>query len=179
MIIYVIGRSKEVGGKLIVPFLVLIHAFFFVVIAWDIVRHPRDFSLSIGTSFLEGVLAHFALFSMPLILLLQPIAQYWELRKMPDYGALSPRSICMQAIVMAVIAMRMFIKFEFAFRGPENKKGGFWFRVLMTLFYWYFQAFESWNCLLWIGGVGLVHLATRSTKTGTVGREMELGVFLA
>lgn len=173
-----IGRSKEVIGKLIVPALVLIHALFFVFAAWDVVRNPRDFSLSVGSGMVEGILVYLGVFSMPFILLLQTLAQYWELRKMTNYGALSPRSICLQVTILAIIAIRLFVKFGVHFPSLPNDGGGTFWRAFLTLFSWYFHGFMSYSLLMWIGGAGLVYFSTRSSKTDIVGQEVELGVFL-
>jgi hypothetical protein len=179
VIFYTIGKSKEVGGKLIVPALVLIHAFFFVFVAWELINDPKDYSLSVGSSMIEGMIAYTAVLSMPFILLLQFCSQYWELRKMADYGALSPRSCCMQAAVMAIMALRLFIKMEFNFdNGPDREKLGFFWRALSTVLTSYFKGFLSFNCLLWISGAAIIYFATRASKTLMQKENVELGIVL-
>lgn len=173
------GRSKQVGGKLIVPVLVFIHAFFFVFVAWEVINEPKDFSLSVGTSIVEGLIGYLAVLSTPFILLLQFCAQYWELRKMSDYGALSPRSCCMQAAVMVMIALRLFIRMGFTFGGvPGGKDLGFFARALANVLRFYFGGFISFNFILWIVGAAIIYYATRASKTGMARENVELGIVL-
>lgn len=177
--IYVIGRSKQIGGKVIIPVLLLIHAFFFVLITWGIVDNPRDYSMSVDSTMMEALIVYLVVSSTPFILLLQFCAQYWELRKMSDYGALSLRSCCMQAAVMAVIALRLFIKIGITFEGvPDWKDLGFFRWVLANVLRLYFQGFMSFNFILWIGGAAIIYFATKSSKTGMAKENIELGVVL-
>lgn len=176
---YMIGRSKQIGGKVIIPLLLLIHAFVFVFLAWVIVNSPRDHSSSSTNSTIGAILIILDLSSTWFTLLLQFCAQYWELRKMIDYGALSPRSCCMQAAVMAAMAIRLFIKFGFSFEGvPEAKDLGFFWWVFANVQWFYVRGFASFNLLLWVGGAAITYFATRGSKKAATKENIELGVVL-
>lgn len=176
---YMIGRSKQIGGKVIIPLLLLIHAFVFVFLAWVIVNSPRDHSSSSTNSTIGAILIILDLSSTWFTLLLQFCAQYWELRKMIDYGALSPRSCCMQAAVMAAMAIRLFIKFGFSFEGvPEAKDLGFFWWVFANFQWFYVRGFASFNLLLWVGGAAITYFATRGSKKAATKENIELGVVL-
>lgn len=171
-VIYTVDRHREDGSKCVVSFLASFHTFVFVLVAWMIVGRPKD---DMGTMIVGGFIGYIAVFSMPFIILLQIAAQYFELQKMTNYGVLSLQSVCMQAIVMAIIAIRLLIKTGFTFSSSSGKKeSGF----LTKLLIWYFGGFISLNYLLWIGGAILVYFATRSSKIGHHGRDVELGVLL-
>lgn len=185
VVIYVIGRQKEFGGKCVVPLLVIFHTFVFDLVAWDVVSHPRDVSLSMSTGIVEGFLAVVGVCSMPFIMVTQIVAQHFELRKMADYGALSVRSFCVQAIAMTCIAVRLLMKagitFEPAAEQEEAKRkdtSGFFARFFTALLRCYFTNFMASNCLLWAGGAVLVYFSTRSSKISRRGQDVELGVFL-
>jgi hypothetical protein len=177
--VYVIGKSKEVGGKLVVPVLVLIHAFFFVFVAWDVANDPKDLSMSVGSSLVAAILSNLLVLSTPVALLLQICAQYSELRETSDYGALNLRSFSMQAVVMTVTAVRLFIKTgPTLFAATENDGQGIFARVMLTILRGYFGGFMSFNYILWTAGAVGIYFATRSSKTDTTGARVELGVFL-
>lgn len=166
------------GGKLVVPVLVSLHALFFVFIAWDVASDPRDFSLSIGTSFLAGMISYLLVLSTPMVLLLQIGAQYYELRRMNDFGVLSLRSFSMQGAVMMVVALRLFIKTGLDFLVVAEDDGqGMFVRILLTPLRWYFGGFMSFNYILWAAGATLVYLTTKSSKTEIPIQHAELGVF--
>jgi hypothetical protein len=180
------GSSKRNCGKFSVPALVYMHALFFVFFAMKAINEPKGSGSHAESLMLQAALVYMAAFSMPLILLLQLCAQYWELRKMADYGALSPRSCCMQAAVMAIMALRLFIKMGSPF---EDVSGGENLRNLLgTLIYAleslpdvltiYLKGFLSFNFVLWIGGAAIVYIATRASKTCTIEKNVELGVVL-
>lgn len=175
ILVYTIGRSKEVGGKIVVPALVLAHAFFFVFIPWTIVID--DHSSHSSLSQLIGVVTiYLVVLSTPLIMLVQICAQWWELRKMSDFGALNLRSCCMQAAVMAAMALRLFFTTGFTFDdGYDMKNEAFSSQVIIVLVRSYFGGFMSYNFIMWIGGAGVVYLATRGSKTGMVTEKVELG----
>lgn len=176
---YVIGRSKQIGGKVIIPLLLLIHAFVFVFLAWAIVNGPRDNSSSSTNSTIGAILVILDLSSTWFTLLLQFCAQYWELRKMSGYGALSLRSFCMQAAVMAAMAIRLFIALGFSFEGvPEAKDLGFFWWVFANVQWFYFRGFASFNLLLWVGGAVIIYFTTRATKRAVTKENIELGVVL-
>lgn len=180
------GSSKQVGGKFIVPALVYMHAFFFVFFALKAINEPKGSGSYAESMVLQASIAYMAVLSMPLILLLQLCAQYWELRKMADYGALSPRSCCMQAAVMSIMALRLFIRTGSI---SDDVAGGENLRLLLgTLNYVletipnvlviYFICFLSLNFVLWVGGAAIVYIATRASKTCMVEKNVELGVVL-
>jgi hypothetical protein len=148
-------------------------------VAWDVASDPKDFSMSVGTSLVAGILSHLLVLSTPMVLLLQICAQYSELRETSDYGALNLRSFGMQAVVMTVMALRLFIKTGPTFlAAAENDGQGIFARVLLTILRCYFGGFLSFNYLLWAAGAVSVYFATRSSKTGMTGARVELGVFL-
>lgn len=176
VITYIIGRQRELGGKLFVPLLIVFHAFIFVFVAGYI---TMDTSAAITYPFIAGMIAMLGVMTMPFIILLQIVAQHFELRKMSDYGALSPRSVCLQAIVMGVIAIRHFSKSGFTtFIKPGEAEMSFFGHIWDAFCRWYLGLFMPFNCLLWVAGVVIVYLGTRSSKTGRAGPDVELGVFL-
>jgi hypothetical protein len=159
--------------------LVLVHAFFFVFVAWDVASDPKDFSMSVGTSLVAGILSYLLVLSTPMALLLQFCAQYSELRETSDYGALNLRSFGMQAAVTTVTALRLLIKTSPIFLAvAENDGQGIFAHVLLTILRCYFGGFLSFNYLLWAAGAVSIYFATRSSKTGMTGTRVELGVFL-
>lgn len=182
VMIYMIGKTKQYGGKIVVPLLVFIHGFFFVFVAMYLVGTTRLGSSSFDTEYIGPMLIIISLTWMPFVILPQVFAQYWALRKMPNYGALCPRSICLQAIVMAVMAIRLLFKFGVNMPDISGQEDtGFFQRVSSILQLWYGRDFIANNYLLWIAGAGIVYLRTRSSKSKTseTGKEVELEVLLA
>lgn len=176
VITYITGRQRELGGKLFVPLLIVFHAFIFVFVAGYI---TMDTYAAITYPFIAGMIAMLGVMTMPFIILLQIVAQHFELRKMSDYGALSPRSICMQAIVMSVIAIRLFSKSGFTtLITPGGEDMSFLRHIWYVLARWYLELFMPFNCLLWVGGAAIVYFGTRSSKTGRAGSDVEMAVFL-
>lgn len=95
IVIYVIGRSKEVGGKLVVPTLVLVHAFTFVYIGWEVAGDTSSLQAGFAGAFLLAI----TILLTPFTLLLQIYAQGRELRKIGGFGALSfPPFLCKQLL---------------------------------------------------------------------------------
>lgn len=126
-----------------------------------------------------GILSNLLVLTTPLILLLQFCAQYWELRKLDHFGALSLRSFGMQGAVMTVVALRLFIKTGFTtFEVAKDDGQGIFARALVTILRCYFDGFMSFNYILWTAGAALVYFATRFNKAGDSSERVELGVFL-
>jgi hypothetical protein len=181
--IYTTGKSKKLGGKFTVPSLVYMHAFFFVFVPLKVINEPEESSSYLDSQMIGALLVFLAVLSMPLILLLQFCAQYWELRKTIDYGALSPRSCCIQAAVMAIMALRHFIRMGVNFEDIYGWKtlsfvwALLWGKLpnVLTI---YITGFLSINFVLWIGGAAIIYFATRASKTCTAEKYVELGVVL-
>lgn len=172
---YVMGRSKQIGGKVVIPILLLIHAFIFVFLAWEVLGKPVNYSMVADSTMVVAMITILNLQSTPFLLLFQFCAQYWELRKMSDYGTLSLRSCCMQAAVMAAMAFRLFIRVGYSFEGISdgNDLGFFWWIMGP-----YLRGFMSFNLLLWVGGAAIIYFATRASKKGVTKGNIELGVVL-
>jgi hypothetical protein len=174
IVIYVIGRSKEVGGKIIVPTLVLIHAFTFVYIGWEVAGDTSSFQASFAGGFLPAI----TILLTPFTLLLQIYVQGRELRKMGDFGALSFLSFFMQAAVMAMIALRDFIILWTVYPGwADDGSGNFFLRCLANLLSFYIWFFVPVSYLIWTGGALMVYSMTRTGRMGTAGGNVELGVY--
>ena len=182
VVTYVIGRSKQIGGKVIIPILLFIHTLIFVLLAWGVTGESRDYSMVASSSMVAALIFVLDMQSTPFTLLFQFCAQYWELRKMSDYGALSPRSCCMQAAVMAAMAFRLFIRVGYSFEdfseALHGKDLGFFWWVLAYIQGLYYRGFMSFNLLLWVGGAAIIYFATRASKKGVTKENIELGVVL-
>lgn len=180
---YMIGRSKQIGGKVIIPILLFIHALIFVFLAWGVTGKSRDYSMVASSSMVAAMIFILDMQSTPFMLLSQFCAQYWELRKMSDYGALSLRSCCMQAVVMAAMAFRLFIRVGYSFEdvsegSDDVKDSGFFWWVLAYIQGLYLRGFMSFNLLLWVGGAAIIYFATRASKKSVTKENIELGVVL-
>lgn len=172
--IYVIGRSKEVGGKFVVPALVLVHAFFSVFVGWAVSEDPRQ---NLAKYIEQGVLAMTLVPLTPLVVLLQMLFQYWEMRKRDDLGALSLRSFCLQAGVMMMLTLRFIVRVApppwYDSRFGDTQPEDFVARIL-----WWFQWYLlSCNSLGWVVGACTVWFLTVRGRERK-GKGVELGVFL-
>jgi hypothetical protein len=176
--IYVIGRSKEVGGKLCTPVLVLIHAFFSAFMALSVTESRH----SLAAAFAWGLVAVMHYTISPLSLIMQVVSQYRELRKKDDLGALSLRSFALQAAVMFVLALRLVIKFGWWPFLDHSKdevspdawdKAATWKIVLVYVAAFWQLDHVSWNYFCWVGGAVLVWWKT-VYRRDLRGRDVEL-----
>jgi hypothetical protein len=114
----------------------------------------------------------------PFTMLSQIYAQDRELRKMGDFGALSLQSFCMQAAVMAMIALRHFIILWTVYPGWVDDAGDNNFmRCLANLLAFYIWFFVPVSYFIWTGGALMVFFMTRTGRMGTAGGNLELGVY--
>lgn len=174
IVIYVVGRSREAGGKLVVPALVLIHAFLFVYGGWEIVNETSN----LQAGFARGFMLVIATMLTPFTILLQIFAQHREMRKMQNFGALSFPSFCMQAAVMAMIAPRHFVKLGTLYPGWVDDAGGNIFsRCLLNLLGAYTWFFAPVSYFIRTGGAVLVYFLTGTGRMGTARKNVELGVY--
>lgn len=119
-----------------------------------------------------------AILSTPFTILLQIYAQGRELRKMRDFGALSLRSFCMQAAVMAMIALRHSIILWTVYPGWDEDAGdNIFVRCLANLLGFYGWFFVPVSYFVWTGGALMVFFMTRTGRMGTAGGNVELGVY--
>lgn len=166
---YVVGHQRG-EGKCLVPLIVFFHAAFLLLFCQGSLV-TRD-SMTSGISTMLVFIA--ALFSAPFVLVGQPYAQWYELRKMRDFGALSVRSTCLQAAVMAAMAVRLFVHFGwpgwamlFTSELGVGEKCAVWLQ----------RHFIEVHYLVWVAGAVTVWLKTRTNKS-KAGENVELGIFL-
>ena len=94
---------------------------------------------------------------------------------MSDYGALSPRSCCMQAAVMVVMAFRLFIRVGYNLEDvSEGKVSGVFRWLLAYITGLYYRGFMSFNLLLWVGGAAIIYFATRASQKGVTKENIAL-----
>jgi hypothetical protein len=174
IVIYVIGRSKEVGGKLVVPTLVLVHVFMFVYIGWEAAGDTSSLQAGFAGAFLLAI----TVVVTPFTILSQIYAQGRELRKMRDFGALSFPSFSMQAAVMTMIALRHFIVLWTVYPGwVDDASYNLFLRCLANLLAFYIWFFVPVSYFIWAGGALMVYFITRTGRMRTVGGIVELGVY--
>ena len=174
IVIYVIGRSKEVGGKLVVPTLVLVHVFMFVYIGWEAAGDTSSLQAGFAGAFLLAI----TVVVTPFTILSQIYAQVRELRKMRDFGALSFPSFSMQAAVMTMIALRHFIVLWTVYPGwVDYASYNLFLRCLANLLAFYIWFFVPVSYSIWTGGALMVYFTTRTGKMGTASGTVELGVY--
>lgn len=127
------------------------------------------------TSGILGMLVFIAaLFSAPFVLVGQPWAQWYELRQRRDFGALSVRSMGLQAAVMGAMAIRLMVHFGWpgwAMLFASELRLGEKFAVWLQ---WHFMEVHY---LLWVAGAVTVWLKTRANKSKD-GENVELGSLL-
>jgi hypothetical protein len=173
------GRSKGVRGKICTPVLVLIHAFFSALPAF-LLADSSDYSLM--GELIRGSITfmHFAI--GPPIVIMQIVAQYRELRKRDDLGALSLRSFALQAAVMFVLAVRLIVKLGWRpsfdqSKDPVPAEEGHKISVGETIVNYavgmWVMDLVSWTYLCWVGGAVFVWHKT-VYRRDLKGRHVEL-----